>query len=63
MLSLAAEKMFLEVTEPLDSLLSLKLLQIVRGLVDISYVMGHQDGSRSGSGSGPCHLCPYSQTP
>ncbi|MBW4699722.1 MAG: hypothetical protein KME03_17860 [Aphanocapsa lilacina HA4352-LM1] len=59
MLELAAEKMFLDVTEPLDSFISLKLLQVVRSLIRISYTMGHQDATRLGANGAPCAVCPH----
>ncbi|UFP97200.1 hypothetical protein [Gloeobacter morelensis] len=45
-LELAAEKLFLGVTEPLDAMVSLQLSRIVKSLIRIAYEMGRQDGAR-----------------
>ena len=59
MLEIAAERMFLDITEPLDAYVSLKLVQVVRGLVGVAYAMGHQDAGRSSIPAAPCDLCPH----
>ncbi|BAC91135.1 MAG: hypothetical protein KME03_15215 [Aphanocapsa lilacina HA4352-LM1] len=38
------ERLWLDTTEPLDQLLALKLVQLVRQTVEIAYAMGYQDG-------------------
>ncbi|MEN9205583.1 MAG: hypothetical protein Q6K99_06835 [Thermostichales cyanobacterium BF4_bins_65] len=38
------ERFMLEVTEPLDPLLALKLTQLVLSLTDTAYAMGYSDG-------------------
>jgi hypothetical protein len=61
MLNLAVERMFLDMTEPLDTMLSLQMLQVVRSLVNIAYAMGHSDGKQAGTPFSPCSLCPHQQ--
>lgn len=61
MLNLAVERMFLDLTEPLDTMLSLQMLQIVRSLVNVAYTMGHSDGKQAGAPFNPCSLCPHQQ--
>jgi hypothetical protein len=61
MLNLAVERMFLDLTEPLDTMLSLQMLQVVRSLVNIAYTMGHSDGKQVGAPFNPCSLCPHQQ--
>ncbi|AGY57118.1 hypothetical protein [Gloeobacter kilaueensis] len=51
----SSERLFLEVTEPLDQLIALKLAGIVRQLVSVAYSMGHADG---GQAPQPCTACP-----
>jgi hypothetical protein len=46
----SVEQFMLDVTEPLDPLLALKLTQVVVMLGDTAYAMGYSDGQRS--------LCP-----
>lgn len=53
------ERFLLDVTEPMDPLISLKLTQLMLGLVDTSYAMGYQDGQHQPV-SGSCSYCPYS---
>lgn len=59
MLEYAVEKTFLDITEPLDQFISLKLLQVVQSLVRIAYAMGHQDAMRLGSSGSLCAACPH----
>ncbi|MBC8121546.1 MAG: hypothetical protein H7Y22_06885 [Gemmatimonadaceae bacterium] len=63
MLSLSVERLFLSVTEPLDPFVGLKLLQIVQGLVDIAYTMGHHDGGGGAHAAQPCSECPFAGVP
>lgn len=62
MLSLSVERLFLSVMEPLDPFVGLKLLQIVLGLVDLAYTMGHRDGG-GGHSTQACAECPLAGVP
>ncbi|AGY57984.1 hypothetical protein [Gloeobacter kilaueensis] len=53
MLLISAEKLFLDVTEPLDCFIALQLWSIVRGLISTAYAMGFADG-RGASGVSIC---------
>jgi hypothetical protein len=43
----SSEQFLLNVTEPLDPLLSLTLTGLVKQLVNIAYLMGHADGKQT----------------
>ena len=44
MLRRSVEKFMMDATEPLDSLVALKITNLTVGLVDVAYTMGHNDG-------------------
>ncbi len=44
MLRRSVEKFMMDATEPLDSLVALKITNLTVGLVDVAYSMGHNDG-------------------
>lgn len=53
-LLISSEKFFLDTTETLDPLVSLTLLSLIKQLIKIAYLMGHQDGmKREVPGYGP----------
>jgi hypothetical protein len=56
MLLLSIEKLMLDVTEPLDPLVGLKLVGLSRQITELVYMMGHQDGQRQAT---TCPTCPY----
>ncbi|MGF1577299.1 MAG: hypothetical protein ACFCU9_15425 [Cyanophyceae cyanobacterium] len=59
---LSFEKFLLDITEPLDPLISLKLTQLSLSLAETAYSMGYQDGQHQPTASGTCGHCPYSVT-
>lgn len=48
-LLISCEQFTLNVTEVLDPIVSLKLTNIVKQLVDVAYIMGHEDGKHGTS--------------
>jgi hypothetical protein len=56
MLSQCIEKFMLDISEPLDPLLSLQLTQLVVKLGDMAYAMGYSDGQQEPFN--PCEQCP-----
>ncbi len=60
-LRLSFERFLLDVTEPLDPLISLKLTQLTLSLAETAYAMGYQDGQHQPS-VGTCAYCPHSVT-
>jgi len=49
------EKLYMDVTEPLDPYIGLSLTNLTAKLVETVYMMGYQDGKRSTSNS--CEFC------
>lgn len=56
LLLLSIEKLMLNVTEPLDPLVGLKLTGLTRQITEVAYMMGHQDGQRHATS---CPTCPF----
>jgi hypothetical protein len=48
-LLISSEQFFLNITEPLDPLISLSLTGLMKQLVNIAYLMGHADGKQTES--------------
>jgi len=46
-LLLSIEKLFIDVTEPLDPYVSLVLTNLTTKLIETVYIMGYQDGQQS----------------
>jgi hypothetical protein len=46
-LLISSEQFFLNITEPLDPLISLSLTGLMKQLVNIAYLMGHADGEQT----------------
>lgn len=46
-LLISSEQFFLNITEPLDPLISLSLTGLMKQLVNIAYLMGHVDGKQT----------------
>jgi len=59
MLLFSVERLVLDVTEPLDQLAALQILNLVKGLVGVAYQMGHSDGGGGSQGGSSCPACPY----
>ncbi|GAB4214990.1 MAG: hypothetical protein OHK0012_14090 [Synechococcales cyanobacterium] len=55
------ERFMLEVTEPLDPLIALKMTQLVLGLADTAYAMGYHDAQFQGTPR--CAECPSQLRP
>lgn len=52
----AIEKLYMDMTEPLDPYIALALTNLSTKVVDTIYIMGYQDGQRSQDTSS-CELC------
>jgi hypothetical protein len=55
-LLLSIEKLMLGVTDNLDPFVGLKLTNLTRQVVEVAYMMGRQDGTRSANS---CPTCPF----
>jgi hypothetical protein len=50
------EKLYMDITEPLDPYVALALTNLSVKVIEIAYMMGHQDGSSSQSPNS-CGFC------
>ncbi len=55
-LIISVEQLMLQMTEPLDPFVGLKLTQLTTRIVELSYSMGYQDAQQKASS---CPTCPF----
>lgn len=57
MLKRAVEKLYMDITEPLDPYVALALTNLSIKMAETAYTMGFQDGRSSNRSTADCNLC------